>query len=210
MHGIEDEDKNNKKQLSLLSDLSLLSLSASKTRFDTAPASGGACARVPAPEAYLLLFSCSPLSWLRGLSCFRRHICRSGLPFALGDFSAQGDKIPAASWLFWLRGEAVVQWSEVMVGSLGSGGQVAPVSGASGMAVLYRCISSVEAGELRRILLPRRRPLSSRTQAGIWLNWSVIVLSGFQRVSSMASGWSLSVLPLLKAPLLGPPPFCSD
>ena len=83
------------------------------------------------------------------------------------------------------------------------------MSGASGMAVLYRCISSLEAGELRWILLPRRRPLSSRTQAGdgIWLNWSGIVLSGVQRVSSMASGWSLSVLPLLKAPLLGPPPF---
>ncbi|WZY95313.1 hypothetical protein YC2023_067642 [Brassica napus] len=31
------------------------------------------------------------------------------------------DKIPAASWLFWLRGEAVVLWFEVTVGSLGSG-----------------------------------------------------------------------------------------
>ena len=34
---------------------------------------------------------------------------------------ARGDKILAASWLFWLCGEAVVRWSEVMVGSLGSG-----------------------------------------------------------------------------------------
>ncbi|KAF2560294.1 hypothetical protein F2Q70_00016130 [Brassica cretica] len=62
------------------------------------------------------------------------------------------------------------------------GGQVAPVSGASGMAVSYRCVSSLS------------KPVSS----------------GVQRVSSMASRWSLSVLPLFKAPLLGPPPYCSE
>lgn len=63
--------------------------------------------------------------------------------------------------------------SSVRISSGSFGGQVAPMGGTLGMEVLSCLVSSLsEFGELRRVLLPRRRPLSPRTQAGdgTWLS----------------------------------------
>ena len=81
------------------------------------------------------------------------------------------------------------------------------------MAVLSRFIYSLsESGELRWVLLPRRRSVSPSTQAGDG-TWFILFRVRAVRVFKGCRLWlqdgSFSVRPLSKTPLLGPSPLCS-